>query len=198
MILPKKSWLIIVDCIFSVMVSNDEWYSLVLIRSNLFCHLETTISRIYWYAFLPQILPFLSSDHSRELLRLWHPPKIPSLINLLWPWAVGPCDTEGSLWKILCTCDAHPAISSNNLYISVHYIKLKREIDEQMNRWNDKRKQSNRIKGQTRACTIGLHSASWSKGKIPLCGGLTICLPLLKLMDDMVRVCVWFRQGYFN
>ena len=32
----------------------------------------------------------------------------------------------------------------------------------------------------------GLHSESWSKGKIPRCGGRTYCLDVLKFIDDMV------------
>ena len=33
----------------------------------------------------------------------------------------------------------------------------------------------------------GLHSASWSSGKIPRCGGFTDCLAELKFMLDMIQ-----------
>ena len=40
---------------------------------------------------------------------------------------------------------------------------------------------------------FGLHSASWSSGKMPLCGGLTNCLPELKFMLAILSV---FPSGY--
>jgi hypothetical protein len=39
-----------------------------------------------------------------------------------------------------------------------------------------------------------LHSASWSKGKIPLCGGRTNCLAVLKLIDDIVIMMVMMTK----
>jgi hypothetical protein len=44
-----------------------------------------------------------------------------------------------------------------------------------------------------------LHSASWSSGKIPLCGGRTYCLEVLKLIDDILtRDFVGDDVGVYN
>ena len=37
-------------------------------------------------------------------------------------------------------------------------------------------------------CIFGLHSASWSRGNMPLCGGLTNCLPELKFMLAILNI----------
>lgn len=37
-------------------------------------------------------------------------------------------------------------------------------------------------------CMCGLHSDSWSSGKIPRCGGFTVCFALLKFLLDIGQV----------
>ena len=42
--------------------------------------------------------------------------------------------------------------------------------------------------------TKGLHSASWSSGNIPRCGGRTYCFDVLKFIDDMVTVTMMMND----
>lgn len=44
----------------------------------------------------------------------------------------------------------------------------------------------------------GLHSASWSSGKIPRCGGRTYCFDVLKFIDDMMTIKVGTDECSFS